>query len=188
MKWWQILLVCIIAIALLITFFNQKIRLTRLFRDQLHIYYEERNGKQTLSYFDIICFLVIPVLVSCSIVWGFNFQFDASVANIILTITSILFSVLFTILSIITSKIGTKDNVERTVVKETFTTISCSTTNLLIGIVLLIIYTILLPNCEFPIVYKAMTNIILFILIHSFLLLLMTIKRFYMVFNKDEKQ
>ena len=187
MKWWQILLVCVIFIALLVVFFNRKIRLARLFRDQLHIYYEDRNGKQTLSYFDIICFLVIPLFIACSIVWGFGFWFDALVANIVLTITSILFSVLFTILSIITSKIGTKDDVEKIVIKETFTTISCSTTNLLIGIVLLIIYTILLPNYECPIVYKIITNIIVFILIHSFLLLLMTIKRFYMVFNKEEK-
>lgn len=187
MSWWQILLICFIVIALLIACFNRKVRLTRLLRDQFHIYYVKRNGKQFLSVFDIFCFLVIPLFISSSIVWGFGFWFDSSIANIVLTIASILFSVLFTILSIITSKIGTKDIIERTVIKETFTTISCSTTNLLIGIALLIIYTILLPYYENQLVYKILTNIILFILMHSFLLLLMTIKRFYMVFNKDSE-
>ena len=187
MSWWQILLICFIAISLLIACFNRKVRLTRLLRDQFHIYYVKQNGKQVLSVFDIFCFLLIPLFISSSIVWGFGFWFDSSIANIVLTIASILFSVLFTILSIITSKIGAKDNIESTVIKETFTTISCSTTNLLIGIVLLIIYAILLPHYENQTLYKIVTNIIIFILIHSFMLLLMTIKRFYMVFNKDDK-
>ena len=112
MSWWKILLLCIIVISLLIACFNQKVRLTRLLRDQFHIYYVTRNGKQALSFFDIVCFLAIPLFISSSIVWGFDFWFDSSIASIVLTITSILFSVLFTILSIITSKRGTKDIID----------------------------------------------------------------------------
>ena len=177
MIWWQWIILIIITISTFLILFNRKLINSSLIKDQLGVYYKYTGIDECkkISWFDIFCFLVLPAVIGCCIVWGFGYQLDKDSTNVILTVTSILFSVLFTVLSIITSKIKSADKIEREVVRETFATITTITWCLIISILISIVYSLLLA--------KLLTNVIFAILVHSFALLLLVIKRFYLVFT-----
>lgn len=120
--------------------------------------------------------------------WGFSYYFSIEVANILLTVASILFSVVFSILSIVTAKSKSNDEIEKKVIHETFISICTTTFFLLLSIILLIIYVIALGSDEQVILYKIMSNFILFILIHTIMLITMIIKRFVLIFLNDSSK
>lgn len=187
MIWWQWIILIIITISTFFILFNRKLINSSLIKDQLGVYckYTGIYGCKKISWFDIFCFLVLPIVISCSVVWGFDYQLDRDSTNVILTVTSILFSVLFTVLSIITSKIKSADKIEREVVRETFVTITTITWCLIISILISIVYSLLLAKLDNVILFKILTNVLFAILVHSFALLLMVIKRFYLVFSNS---
>lgn len=191
MIWWQWIILGIVIISAFCLLLNKKIVNADLFKDQLNVYYKCRQDgtRGKICLFDIFCFLALPLIISCCIVWGFDYQLDIESTNALLTVTSILFSVLFTVLSIVTAKTKSTDDIERKVVKEAFTTITATTMWLVFCILVSIVYLLLLSKSDNRILFKILTNCLFAILIHSFALLLMTIKRFYMVFSTtDEKQ
>lgn len=187
MTWWQAIILCVVLISTLILVFNKKLINLPLIKDQLNIYYDYHNKKK-IYWFDIICFLILPVIISSGIVWGFDYKLDSESTNIILTVTSILFSVLFTVLSIITSKSKSKDSIERKVIQETFCTITTVTIWLIVSIIISIVYSSLLNKIDNFVILKILTNINFAILVHSLALLLMTIKRFYLVFTSSNNE
>ena len=187
MTWWQVLILSAVSLSSLTLILNKKLVNLSLIKDQLNIYYKYSNekNKKKVYWFDILCFLVLPLAISAGIVWGFDYKLNIESTNTILTVTSILFSVLFTVLSIITSKSKINDSIERKVVQETFCTITTVTIWFIASIVISIVYSLLLSKIDNHIVFKILTNIIFAILIHSLALLLVTIKRFYLVFTSS---
>ncbi|MDD6801293.1 MAG: hypothetical protein PUE65_01825 [Mollicutes bacterium] len=190
MTWWQWIVLGVIVFSSIVLLCNRKIMNPSLIKDQLKIYYKfSENEKQNkINWFDIFSFLCLPLAISCCIVWGFGYQLGIESANTILTVTSILFSVLFTVLSIVTSKTKSTDAIEKKVIKETFSTITAVTVWLIISILITIVYVLLLPMLECEILFKVLTNFVFAILVHSLALLLMTIKRFYLVYSKEEDE
>lgn len=190
MNWWQILILVIVLFSIIILLCNRKLVNVSLIKDQLHIYYKYSNtrSENNIYWFDILCFFIIPLIISSGIVWGFDYKLDNESTNIILTVTSILFSVLFTVLSTITSKSKSNDSTERKVVQETFSTITAITIWLIVSIMISIVYSLLLSKIDNNAVFKALTNLNFAILIHSLALMLMTIKRFYLVFTNSNNE
>lgn len=190
MTWWQWIVLGIIVFSSIALLCNQKAMNPSLIKDQLKIYYifSEDEKPSKINWFDIFSFLLLPLAISSCIVWGFDYQLGSESANTILTVTSILFSVLFTVLSIITSKAKSSDVIEKKVVKETFITITTITLWLILSILITIVYLLLLSRWDCKILFKVLTNCIFAILIHSLALLLMTIKRFYLVYSKEENE
>ena len=190
MTWWQWIVLGVIVFSSIVLLCNRKIMNPSLIKDQLKIYYKfSENEKQNkINLFDIFSFLCLPLVISCCIVWGFGYQLGIESANTILTVTSILFSVLFTVLSIVTSKTKSTDAIEKKVIKETFSTITAVTVWLIISILITIVYVLLLPMLECEILFKVLTNFVFAILVHSLALLLITIKRFYLVYSKEEDE
>ena len=132
-------------------------------------------------------FLICPFIISSALVWGFGFYFSENVSNIILTILSVIFSVLLTVLSVITAKLKNSDDVETKVSHEVFTTLSSSCAWLFLAIAVLLAHVILLGQVEVAPLFQSLTNVVLFILIHVGLLILMVLKRFYLVFRHETK-
>lgn len=190
MTWWKWIVLFIIIVSIILLLSNRKLINLSIFKDHLRIYcnYSGNVRKGKISWFDIFSFLILPLVISCSLVWGFDYWLNDESANVILTVTSILFSVLFTVLSIITSKTKSNDYIEKKVIQETFCSITMITLWLIILIILSIVYLLIIHKVESIISFKILTTFIFAILIHSFALLLMTIKRFYLVFsNYSEK-
>ena len=181
----QIFLLIVVLLSIIIGLFNSKIRIVTVFAQQFKIYRNNRTNK--LSFFDLFCFLGIPLIVSCSIVWGFGFYFSEAVTNILLTVFSIVFSVAFSILSIIASKSNSKDEVEQRVASETFTSITSLTLQLFLSLLLLIWHSFVLQKQpQFLTLLYLFTNFVLFLGIHSSLLFLMVIKRFYLICKHND--
>lgn len=192
MEWWQWLIVVLsILMALFVLFINPKTRLTKLLLEQFKVFYkfEGREKKQRkLSVFDLVSFFAIPLIISCGLVWGFSYYFTKDAANVLLTVVSILFSVLFSILSIIAAKSKTSDEIEKSVVKETFVSICTSSVLLLVSMIMLIVYVLVFSEGDNTLWPKILTNVILLTLFHVLMLILMIIKRFVLVYlngNKD---
>ena len=190
MIWWQWIILAIIIISIICFISNKKIVNSDLLKNQLKVYrkYASDDTCGKVCCFDVFCFLISPLVISCCIVWGFDYQLNSESTNTLLTVTSILFSVLFTVLSIITAKTKSNDEIEKEVVKETFSTITTITLWLIIYILISIAYLLLLSKLSSEILFKILTNCLLAILIHSLALLLMTVKRFYLVFSNTTKK
>ena len=185
MNWWHILILVFIFLLVCVAIFNPKLKLGGLFIKQLQVFYRYDNkGKTKVSSFlDIFTFIILPIVISCLIVWGFDYHFLADQANIVLTVVSVLFSILFAILSLITAKSSSNNKIELLVIKETFVSTCTSTVSLLFSIVLLIIYCLIF-NIVDSFVLNIFTNFILIFLMHSLLLLIMVIKRFVLIYFK----
>lgn len=191
MWWWQWLIVALsIAIALFVLFINPKTRLTKLLSEQAKVFYKYKGseGKQRkLSVLDLISFFAVPLMLSCGLVWGFSYCFTKESANVLLTVVSILFSVLFSILSIIVAKSKTTDEIEKSVVKETFVSICTSSVLLLASMIMLIIYVLIFGDGENTLWPMILSNLILLTLFHVLMLILMIIKRFVLIYIKGKK-
>lgn len=190
MIWWQWIIFVIVIVSIICLLSNKKIVNSDLLKNQLNVYckYSQDGICGKVSWFDIFCFLVLPLVISCCIVWGFDYQLNKESTNTLLTVTSILFSVLFTVLSIITAKTKSNDEIERKVVKESFSTITTITLWLIICILISIVYLLLLSKLDNKILFKILTNCLFAVLIHSLALLLMTVKRFYLIFSNNSEK
>lgn len=188
----QIVLLVLCFCCLVFSLFNRKSNVFFLLKEQCKIYYTyQKNGQDSrrfrLCWGDIMGFLICPFIISSALVWGFGFYFSENVSNIILTILSVIFSVLLTVLSVITAKLKNSDDVETKVSHEVFTTLSSSCAWLFLAIAVLLAHVILLGQVEVAPLFQSLTNVVLFILIHVGLLILMVLKRFYLVFRHETK-
>lgn len=191
MEWWQWLIVALsVAIALFILLINPKTRLTKLLSEQAKVFYKYEGAEEKqrkLSVLDLISFFVVHLMLSCGLVWGFSYCFTKESANVLLTVVSILFSVLFSILSIIAAKSKTTDEIEKSVVKETFVSICTSSVLLLASMIMLIIYVLIFGDGENTLWPMILCNLILLTLFHVLMLILMIIKRFVLIYIKSNK-
>ena len=174
-KFW--ICICLIVISCVFMLVNKKIRCTKLFRDLLKIFYDNRNGKT--SWFDILTFFICPIILGTAIVVGFEYYFSKEVSNALLTIFSILFTLLFGVMSLLTSTLDSRDTTKRKISNEAFTAVAFAMFSSLVSLIVLIVYIVLLEKITQIICFQIITGVILAIAINMMILFFMIIKRSY---------
>ncbi len=174
----------IVFVALVLMFFNKKIRCGQLIKDAFAVFKDNRNGK--IYWFDLLTFFGCPIAISVSVIIGFDYFFDKEMANTLLNVFSIMFTLLFGITSILTSTIESKDEIRKKISKEAFATASFSMLISLLNLVILIIYIALqqfgLPTA----VFMSLSGIVIGLSLLMVMLLLMIIKRSYITSTSDK--
>ena len=115
----------VIALLFIMLFCNRKVRLFALIKEQFLVF--KNYKKKKISVWDLICFFVFPIEVSCILVFALEFIIKDSLANLLTTVFSIIFTVLFGFAAIMVSKIDSQNKTEKKVAEETFVSIVSST-------------------------------------------------------------
>lgn len=167
----------IIIICFMIALCNRKILCKQLLIDFFNIFKNFRTGK--ISIIDILSFFVSPLLIFISIVFGFNYIYSIQMANILLTVFSIIFTLLFGIMSMLSVTLNSDDKIKKQISKEAFSAVSFSMLSSLFCLVLLIIYIAFIETTNYIMLFKILTMIISFLIFNMIMLFLMIIKRSY---------
>ena len=173
----------IVAILLIMLFFNRKVRLLALIKEQLLIFKNDKTKKT--SIWDIVCFIGFPLIVALILVFKLNFTIDNDLATLLTTVFAIVFTVLFGFAAIMISKINSGNKVEKQVAEETFVSIVSSTILSLIAAVLSIILTHIttttVVQTDFTILIQILSVITIALSLIIIMLILMITKRtFYL--------
>ena len=172
------LLICIgLAISLLMVFGNKKVRLSALLLNQFKVFKNAKTGR--ISSWDIICFIIFPIVLSLIITIEFNNMVSDILAGVLTTIFSFVFTILFGFVSILVGKLNSSNKIEKQVATETF--VSIITTNILSLFSVIIAIAIIITKGR-------IVNMILSIFLYSFsfmilMLLMMISKRIFTIYN-----
>ncbi len=171
-----------------ITLFNSKIRITKILGGHFSSYENDKTNKT--SYFDYVCFIVFPIILSCYLVFFKNFEIQD--INILLTVFSIFTALLFNFLMLI---IQVKDNPIKDenkpegfdedkynkLVNQTYYNVSFAIILSILAIVIIWILSVLPEGNQSEI--KIVTVVSLSVMIVFFLNLLMILKRIFSIYK-----
>lgn len=176
-----IILISIVFLICIMFVFQKKVNLYRLFRKQLQVFRNDRTGK--ISPWDIISFIIIPVVVSLLIVLGLSYQIDTQLAEIFTTVFSLVFTILFGFAAVIVEKSENNDSKRRRVIiGETFVSIVTSTVLSLFAAMSSILLTKIVNNVGISI----LSVIVFAFSFQIIMLLLMITKRTFVIYCGDE--
>lgn len=157
-------------------FFNKKVNIIRLFASQLKIFKNDKFNK--FSIWDLICFLILPIVVSVLIVFGIPYHINAELAEVLTTVFSLVFSILFGFAAVIMER-STNDNPKRKqVVSETFVSIVTTTVLSLTATIISIFLSQIKSNMIVSILSIALFTLSFMIV----MLLLMITKRTFVIY------
>lgn len=174
-KTWMIIA---IALLFLMLFFNRKVRLWAVLKEQLKVF--KNAKKQRLSVWDCLCFLVFPWAFSYICVFKLDLIIKQELAELLTTVFSIVFTVLFGFAAVMVSKTDSANKTEKQVAEETFVSIISANLMSLIAAVL----SIILAQTVCQIVIKAASLVLLGSSLTIIMLMLLITKRtFYLYVN-----
>ena len=171
---WSIIAVLIILIML---FGNKKVRVFSVFIEQLQVFKNARTKR--FSPWDFICFVFLPIGLASVIVFGFQEMVDIELAGILTTVFSLVFTILFGFAAILVGKIDSKNSIEKQIVEETFISIVSATLLSLISVVL----SIAIIKVKDTIILSMLSTVVFAISFMTVMLLLMIIKRTFIVYS-----
>jgi len=161
--------------------FNRKARIVKVFVEQLKVFKNDRTQK--VYFWDILSFIVCPTLLSLIMVIWYDFRIDKEFAQILTTAFSLIFTLLLAFKAILIGKKNSGNEIEKEVIKQTFVSVVSASVLSMIGIILSI--TIMLAsNC---VVLMISTMSILALSFMTIMLLLMIIKRTFVIFTRDDQ-
>lgn len=167
-------------LVLLMIFGNKKVRLLSVVLKQFQVFKNAKTGK--ISMWDIVCFVVNPVILATIITIGFDCTINDTLAGVLTTVFSFIFTVLFGFAAILVGKLESKNDIEKQVVAETFISIMTSNVLSLVSAILSIAI----------IITENTADLILSIVVYSFsfmilMLLMMISKRTFIIYcnNSD---
>jgi hypothetical protein len=175
-------LIIAFVIVLFMLFGNKKVRIFSVLVEQLQVFKNAKTDK--FSFWDFMCFIIMPVGLAVVIVYGVEVVVDDELAGILTTVFSLVFTVLFGFAAILVGKIDSKNPIEKQVVEETFVSIISATLLSLISVILSIIVITINSTTTLPIFS-------LFIFSISFItvmLLLLIIKRTFIVYSNGKNK
>lgn len=175
MKWYWIL---ILILLLACMFFNPKISVICVFREQLKIYKNDKTRKS--SIFDYLSFIVVPILISLILAFYIPVDHFVNYREGILTTVSIIASVLLGFLAVLVDKKIANNEKANIVIKQTVVTITVNIIYALIVILLLFIFNAI---AEIKILNLTCEGVIIFCGIKFILNILMIIKRIFKIFE-----
>ena len=158
------------ALVVVMLFFNRKVRLWAVLKEQIKVF--KNAKKQRISLWDCLCFLVFP--------WVFSY---ICVYQLLTTVFSIVFTVLFGFAAVMVIKIDSTHKTEKQVAEETFVSIVSANLMSLIAAIL----SIVLTQTKSEIIVKISSVVLLGSSLIIILLLLLITKRTFFLYvdNKD---
>lgn len=173
------------AIAFLLIFImlfaNKKVRIFPVIIEQLQVFKNAKTGK--LSLWDFMCFIFIPIALAAVITLGFNTVIDDKLAGTLTTVFSLVFTILFGFATILIGKMDSKNPIEKQVVGETFVSIVSATLLSLIAAVL----SIIIITISHVKVLQILSIVVFSVSFMIVMLLLLIIKRTYIVYSNSKK-
>lgn len=169
-----------IAIVLVMLLFNKKVCILAVIKKQLLIFKNAETGK--ISLWDIICFIVMPIILSIIITYEIGCPIDDNMAMLLTTIFAIVFTVLFGFAALIIGKKESDDELQNQIVDETFVSIVSSTILSLQVTILSIVFT-KIDNTNVENIISVIIYTLCFI---NIMLLLMITKRTFIVYCNNE--
>lgn len=106
-------------------FCNRKVNLISVLKKQIKVLKNDRKGK--ISFWDICCFILFPILLAMILSIGLDCIITDAVATTLTTIFAFIFTVLFGFAAILVDKLDSERKIEKRVVAETFVSIISST-------------------------------------------------------------
>lgn len=171
----------VVALLIIMFFFNRKVRLFSLMKEQMMIFKNDKTKK--VSLWDYVCFFAFPLTVAIILVCKLKFIIDDSLANLLTAVFSIVFTVLFGFAAIMISKIDSKNRIEKQVAEETFVSIVSTTILSLVSAMLSIVLTQVVSEVGLKIISAS----ILFLSLIIIMLTLMVTKRTFFLYVKHKK-
>lgn len=165
---------------ILVMLLNRKINVAKVFLEQLKVF--KNNKTKKISLWDIISFIVCPILLSLIMVGWHDFYINRELAQILTTAFSLIFTLLLAFETILVSKKNSNNDIEREVINQTFVSAVSASIFALFGIILSI--SIMFISNTFAL--KISTLFILILSFMTIMLLLMIIKRTFRIFMKDD--
>ena len=176
----KIILLIIVVLFLIMMFFNKKVCLARLFKKQIEVLKNDKTKK--FSKWDLMCFIVFPIVISALIVFGLSYQINVSLAETLTTVFSLVFTILFGFAAVIVEKSTSYDSKKGRVIGETFVSIVTSTALSLFATVV----SILLTTIKTLSIISILSFILLGLSFTIMMLLLMITKRTFVIYCEDE--
>ena len=171
----------IVILLVIMFFFNRKVRLFTLVKEQLLVF--KNDKKKKISFWDLLCFFVFPMVVAIIFVCKFDFIIDNDLANLLTTVFSVVFTVLFGFAAIMISKIDSQNDIEKQVAEETFVSIVSTTILSLVSAIL----SIVLTKIGSDVCLKIISGSILFLSLIIIMLTLMVTKRTFFLYVQHKK-
>lgn len=178
-KYLWVIIVAIVLTSML--FFNRKVRLFALVKEQLLVF--KNNKKKKTSLWDYFCFFVSPLIIALVLIYKLEFSVDDALANLLTTVFSVVFTVLFGFAAIMISKIDSQNKIEKQVAEETFVSIVSSTILSLFAAILSIILTQIDSKFLLQIISTAILTLSLIII----MLILLITKRTFLLYVNHKK-
>lgn len=173
-----IIVTCLIICVML--FGNRKVRVHEIFIKQYLVFKNDKNSK--ISPWDIICFIILPIILAVIITIGFNCVIESKLASVMTTVFAFVFTVLFGFAAILVGKMNSGNDLEEQVVKETFVSIMTSNILSLISAIISIILMVTV-NEKVRVILSICTYSLSFIII---MLLLMISKRTFKIYDNKK--
>lgn len=176
----------IIAILVVICIFamlcNRKINVVAIFIEQLKVFKDNRTKK--ISPWDIISFILCPFFLSLALVIWYEFNINKELAQILTTAFSLIFTLLLAFETILVSKKNSTNDVERKVISQTFVSAVSASIFAMVGIIL----SIMIMFISNALAIRIVTILVLVSSFITIMLLLMIIKRTFMIFMNDNEE
>lgn len=176
-----ILIVIAVVIVLTMLFGNKKVRVFQVLKNQIKVFKNAKKNKT--SIWDIICFVIFPIVLAVILVIGLDYEINETLAGVLTTVFAFVFTVLFGFAAILVGKIDSKNEIEKQVVGETF--ISIMTSNILS--LVSAIFSIMILNSESDITRMIFSTIIYSCSFMIIMLLLMITKRTFIIYCTYKK-
>lgn len=173
---WEIIVVVILAVMFL---GNKKVRVYPILLEQIRVFKNAKTKK--ISPWDIVCFLIFPILLACIITLKMQLNIDEKLAEVFTTVFSLIFTILFGFAAILVGKMDSKSEIERQVVGETFISIVSATLLSLLSAAL----SVVLLKATDPRTVQILSVCVYSLSLIIVMLLLLITKRTFVIYNKS---
>lgn len=186
-----IALIAVIALLVLILLINPKVYSKNLLKQQFGFFYNAKSNTKKLYLFDLISFIICPIGLSLIFVFGLNYVLTKEATSILLTIFSLFFSITFSVFAFL-SRFNKSTNLQNKVAKETIVALFSESEFSLVEIMVLLITYFLIEISDKEIiisewVFQILTTISLLIAFLSIALILIVIKRVFLIMMSDSE-
>lgn len=176
MEIWQIICAIILLAAIA---FNPKVRLVKIFLEQLKIY--RNDNTKRISIYDIFTFIIVPIALAVMIACSLSYDDMNAASNTIITVFSIVATLLLSFLALLVDK-STTNATEKELVKQTFVTITIDIIYSIFVVVLFAIPYFVKLNDVFKQIFVGMVT---FLIIKILLNVLIILKRVFAVLSNE---
>lgn len=172
----------ILIIIIVIMLSNRKVRVFPELVKQFKVFKNADTNK--ISIYDLLSFFVMPIILAGIIVIGYGCKIDNAIAEVLTTVFTFVFTILFGYATLLVGKLDSDNSIEKQVVGETFITIMTSN---ILSLLTVIISIVIINN------HDNFIGLFLSICAYSFsfiivMLLLMILKRTFIIYNQQEKK